>query len=138
MRTIIAGSRDLDIDYDEFFNIIKTIRKKTNLKFTSIFQGDSGNVDNFAKRLSWREEYYVGCKSFPADWDTHGKAAGPIRNQQMVDEADMLIVIWDGKSRGSKDVLTKARKKNLIIQEVIIENGNDRRSVIWNFQKEKE
>jgi hypothetical protein len=45
---------------------------------------------------------------FKADWDKHGKAAGPIRNQQMAQEADGLIAFWDGKSRGTKDMIQKA------------------------------
>lgn len=50
---------------------------------------------------------------FPADWNAHGKAAGPIRNQQMAQEADVLIAFWDGKSRGTKDMIEKATRAGL-------------------------
>ena len=48
-----------------------------------------------------------------ADWATHGRAAGPIRNTQMVDISEVLIAFWDGESRGTKDVITKAINSGL-------------------------
>jgi hypothetical protein len=51
---------------------------------------------------------------FPADWDKYGKAAGPIRNQQMLDEGhpDMVIAFHDDltNSKGTKDMVKRAKK----------------------------
>lgn len=38
----------------------------------------------------------------------HGRAAGPIRNQQMAERADALVAVWDGASRGTGDMLRRA------------------------------
>lgn len=54
-------------------------------------------------------------REYPADWDTHGKAAGYIRNEQMVLAADKVIAFWDGQSKGTKHTIDLALKhrKNL-------------------------
>lgn len=62
----------------------------------------------------------IPVKRFPADWDRHGRAAGPIRNCQMAQYADALIAIWDGKSRGTKNMIDEMNKcgKPVLIRRV--------------------
>lgn len=57
---------------------------------------------------------------FRADWDKHGKAAGPIRNQEMLDngKADALVAFWDGKSPGTKDMIRRAKRKGIKVKVV--------------------
>ena len=50
-----------------------------------VFVGDSQGVDKFVRE--WCEEYEVKYTVFNAQWNMHGKPAGPIRNQTMVDAA---------------------------------------------------
>lgn len=62
-------------------------------------------------------EYYAKCnkipvKQFPADWDQFGKAAGHIRNKQMAEYADALVAVWDGKSPGTKNMITTMQSLN--------------------------
>ena len=45
----------------------------------------------------------------PADWDRYGRAAGPIRNAELVADVDTLVAFFDGKSRGTSDVIAKAQ-----------------------------
>jgi hypothetical protein len=45
-----------------------------------------------------------------ADWEHHGRAAGFLRNQQIVDDADRVIAFWDGESKGTKDTIDKTLK----------------------------
>jgi hypothetical protein len=47
------------------------------------------------------------------DWESFGKAAGPIRNEEMADNAEALLAIWDGSSRGTISMIELARKKGL-------------------------
>lgn len=42
------------------------------------------------------------------DWETHGKAAGPIRNAAIVENCDWLVAFWDGHSRGTLNTLRRA------------------------------
>ena len=54
---------------------------------------------------------------FPAHWSEHGKAAGIIRNQEMVDfikDKDCkAIFFWDGASRGTGDCLNRAKRAGI-------------------------
>jgi hypothetical protein len=59
----------------------------------------------------------VPVREFPAQWDTHGKAAGHIRNQQMLDEGkpQMVVAVYpvEGITRGTQDMVTRAQKAKI-------------------------
>ncbi len=61
----------------------------------------------------------MSVDKFPAAWDKYGKAAGPIRNQQMIDEGrpDFVIAFHSnvGQSRGTMDMLCRANKAGLVV-----------------------
>lgn len=57
---------------------------------------------------------------FPANWEKFGKAAGPIRNLEMAKFADALLLIWDGKSRGSANMKKEMQQLKKPIYEVIL------------------
>jgi hypothetical protein len=54
----------------------------------------------------------VNVEVYPAPWEEHGKAAGPIRNQQMLVEGkpDMVVALYDGVSKGTADMIRRARE----------------------------
>jgi hypothetical protein len=105
MKVIIAGSRHMPFS---MFHLIDEAVKKSNFQVTEVVCGLARGADMFGGK--WAVNNSIPVKTFPADWDTHGKAAGPIRNQQMAEYADALIVfIWDG-SRGSKDMLMRMER----------------------------
>ena len=54
------------------------------------------------------------------DYETHGKKAPILRNTFIVDDSDMMIFFWDGKSRGTKDTIEKAKNKGIPIRIVKI------------------
>lgn len=45
-----------------------------------------------------------------ADWKKYGRSAGPKRNKLMAEDGDYIICFWDGKSRGTKSLLSYAEK----------------------------
>ena len=45
-------------------------------------------------------------------YDLYGRAAPLKRNEQMVDLADAVLVIWDGVSKGTKYTLDYAKRTN--------------------------
>lgn len=47
---------------------------------------------------------------FEPDWDEHGRSAGPIRNSEILEEADIVVMFWNGESAGSKDMIHKAQR----------------------------
>ena len=55
-------------------------------------------------------EHSIPVKLYPPDWNSHGLSAGPIRNKQMAEYCDFGICFWDGKSRGTKNMISNMKK----------------------------
>ena len=62
-------------------------------KITEVISGTAHGIDTLGEK--WAERHGIPVKRFPADWNAHGKSAGPIRNRQMAQYADALIVVID-------------------------------------------
>ncbi len=94
-------------------------------KFTLV-QGGATGVDTAAKEfieqclLSLRDTYddNLVVKTYPADWDKHGKAAGSIRNQLMLYETQPHIVLAFPGGRGTADMVKKAKRRGGKVIEV--------------------
>lgn len=111
MKTIIAGSRTIN----EMDALTAAIRC-SGFEITEVVSGGAGGVDLMGER--WAKAYGVPVVKFPADWNAHGKAAGPIRNKQMAEYAEALIAVWDGRSRGTKNMIDTARKLGLKVHAI--------------------
>lgn len=60
-------------------------------------------------------------QTFPADWEKHGLAAGPIRNRQMLDEKPDLVIAFHpdlSKSKGTADTVREAEKRGIAVEIV--------------------
>ncbi len=106
MKVIIAGGREIN-DYDLLLKAVLN----AGFDITAVVSGGARGADAMGERFA--EEAGLQLFKFPADWDKHGRAAGPIRNQVMGDFADALIALWDGQSRGTKHMIDYATKKGL-------------------------
>ena len=82
--------------------------------------GKARGADTFGETYAYNAS--IPVKEFPADWKGLGKGAGHIRNKQMGDYADALIAVWDGESRGTKNMIDYATKKGLKIHIHIIKD----------------
>ena len=110
MKLIIAGSRTIT----RMSAIGEAIRLSQFVPYliTTVVSGRCPEgVDVLGER--WAEQQGIPIEPFPADWKQYGRAAGPMRNQQMVDYADGLIAVWDGTSTGTGDVIRRAEKRQL-------------------------
>ena len=58
-------------------------------------------------------EHGLCVEQFPAKWGTYHKGAGPIRNKQMVQSANVVVAFWDGKSTGTKNIIDCAKAENI-------------------------
>lgn len=106
MRTIIAGSRGIT----NIEHIMRAIHD-SGFEIAEIISGGARGVDTLA--ICYAKLSNIPFRVFPADWDKHGKSAGVIRNVTMAHNADALIAIWDGTSRGTKhmiDAMTRLKK----------------------------
>lgn len=108
MRVIIAGSRGIT-DY----NLVKFAIKRSGFDITEVVSGTARGVDSLGEK--WAQEFGKSVKQFPAEWDTYGRGAGYIRNEEMARYADALIAIWDGTSKGTKHMIDEAVKKGLSV-----------------------
>ena len=101
MRIAIVGSRafsKLSLVADEI-DVLKE-RYGSTLELVS---GGALGVDKEVERVA--SMLRIQMIVIHADWDTHGRSAGPIRNGMIADYADRAIVFWDGRSRGTRNVI---------------------------------
>ncbi len=115
-RLLVCGSRD-DRDYHRVAGYMDD-ENATLVGLTVVIVGDCRGPDAFAAR--WAREHGVPVAEFAADWETHGRAAGPIRNQRMVDEArpTRALAFWDGSSRGTLDCISRCVKAGALVKIV--------------------
>ena len=118
MRLIIAGSRTLSVPPETIDSHVRLLESWGDT-VTTVLCGMAKGIDLCG--LAWAESHGILVERYPADWNTHGKAAGPIRNRQMAENADALLLIWDGKSRGSANMLKQAEEFGLALLEVKVE-----------------
>ena len=57
---------------------------------------------------NWAIDNAINVIEKPANWLKYGRKAGHIRNEEMAKISDALLLFWDGKSRGSRDMLKLA------------------------------
>ena len=86
---------------------------------TEIVSGGCRGADSFGE--DYARHYQLKLTIFPADWKTHGKAAGPIRNEEMAKYADICILLPGG--RGTDDMERRARREGCKI--IKYEEPND-------------
>lgn len=105
MKVIIAGSRTFK-DY----NLLYKTLEEDNLVIDEIVCGGANGADNLGALYAKMKNYPI--KYFIPNWDKYGKAAGMVRSHQMGDYADFLYAFWDGKSKGTKDMINYMQKIN--------------------------
>lgn len=106
-------------------------------KVDCVVCGEASGPDTLGKK--WAGTNGIPVESYPAKWNdltvkpcvvryrrdgtAYNAAAGNIRNKLMADNATHLLLIWDGKSNGSADMLKIAKKQNLKVMEYIVKGG---------------
>jgi len=102
LRVIVAGSRSI-----KDISLVRKAIKETPFDIGCIVSGMAPGVDNLAEQVAIELELNLVC--FPADWDNQPRAAGMIRNGEMEEYSDALISIWDGRSRGTQDMMARMK-----------------------------
>ena len=79
-----------------------------------VIQGGAAGADHLA--MEWAHSRGVPCETYQADWEKHGKAAGPLRNQRMLVEGKAHIVLAFPGGRGTGDMIRRARAAGIQIK----------------------
>lgn len=109
MKVGIVGGRD-------FNNLHYMIRKLDKIlddvkEPITIVSGGARGADSLAEEYAGISEFETLI--FPADWDQHGKAAGFIRNRDIIKNSDVLVAFWDGVSKGTNSSIELAKSKKI-------------------------
>ncbi len=97
----------------------KSLPSIQNLSDMHIIQGGCKGADLLAKNIA--EEWGCQISTFAIskeDWHEHGKAAGPVRNKQMLDENPHIVLCFHNnlqQSKGTKDMFNQGMKTNIPI-----------------------
>lgn len=109
MKTIIAGGREFRKPL-----YLEDCLQDIPWEITEVVSGGARGADCAGEQYGIDSQ--IPIKVFPADWDKQGKAAGYIRNTEMADYAEALVAFWDGKSKGTKNMIETAAKKGLYVK----------------------
>lgn len=119
MRVLCCGDRNWT-DAGLIEDAVALVARQAPGTGLVIIHGGARGADDLAGTLA--AAYGLECLIFPADWAKYGRAAGVIRNQQMLDEGkpDIVLAFHDDltRSRGTADMVRRARKAGIDVRVV--------------------
>jgi len=116
MRVIIAGTRTI-----KDHRIVEQAINEAGFAITMIVSGGARGVDRIGEM--WASRQGLQCRVFEALWNKYGKGAGFKRNEHMARFSDALIAVWDGKSKGTADMIERAKKHGLKVYVKLVGEG---------------
>lgn len=109
-RVIVCGGRDFNNRELCFESLDRYLKGHENIEIVS---GHARGADALAEEYA--KAHGLKLTIFKADWKQYGKSAGAIRNRQMLQyaskEAPLVIAFWDGKSKGTRNMIDQAIEK---------------------------
>lgn len=117
MKVLVSGSRECT-KWEFVQARLDDLTERNKIK--TIIHGGAAGVDNLAG--IWARRNNISEEIYKADWDAHGKKAGPIRNQKMLDEAkpNLVVAFPSRDSKGTVDMMERTEKAGipLIVHDV--------------------
>ena len=111
MNVLVAGSRSI-----KNFDISPYIPTETEL----IIAGGADGIDKIAEEYA--DKHRISKLILRPDYKKYKKAAPLKRNEKMVELADRVLIIWDGKSKGSRYTENYARSLGKPTELILTEN----------------
>jgi hypothetical protein len=114
VRVLVCGSRHFN-DYELLQRTLDEIR------ISVLIHGAARGADRMAGQYATSRG--IPVEEFPADWNTYGKAAGPIRNSQMLKEGKPVLVVAfrHSASRGTQNMIDQATKAGVPVRIIDLE-----------------
>lgn len=118
MKVLCCGDRE----WSDRLTILRRLKQLSGEIL--VIHGAARGADILAGECAKELGFWV--MEFPADWDKHGKSAGPIRNIQMLNEKPQLVIAFHpdlSKSRGTAHTVREAKKRG--IETEVIKGPDD-------------
>lgn len=112
-RVLVCGGRDY-ADAARLYGVLDELHRKQGIG--CVIEGNARGADRMAGY--WARKHRIDNLKFPADWATNGKAAGPIRNRQMLEEGRPDLVLAFPGGRGTADMVRQAKAAGVSVVEV--------------------
>lgn len=109
MKVAIIGSRNLKID---------SIGEYIPVECDEIVTGGARGIDTCA--MSYARENGISLTVLHPDYKRYGRGAPIVRNREIIAQADLVVAIWDGNSRGTKNVIDECRKTGVEARVILI------------------
>ena len=115
MRVLVTGGRDYQ-DSRRVYAVLDKLHAEAGID--RLIEGGANGADRLARE--WAENVGgVPVDTFEADWEHHGKFAGPMRNARMLAEGRPDLVIAFPGGRGTADMVRKARREGVKVVEIM-------------------
>ena len=108
MKALICGGRDWT-DYGFIEHTLDAIHELRH--FTSIIHGGALGADYLAG--IWGKDRKIPIVVFPANWSKYDTKAGPIRNQQMIDDGKPDLCVAFPGGRGTNDMIARCKQNKI-------------------------
>lgn len=117
MRVLVCGGRDY-ADRGVVAGALSPYRPSSVLDATEtiLILGGAPGADTLAEE--WADVWGVRKRVFLADWNKHGRAAGPLRNQRMLDEGKPNLVVAFPGGRGTADMCARAEAAGVPVRRI--------------------
>lgn len=109
MRVLACGGRD-------FFGRNLVYAVLDPMVIDVLIEGEAPGADTLARE--WATEQGIPVERYPADWNRHGKAAGPIRNRRMLVEGKPDLVVAFPGGRGTANMISQAEAAGVKVLKV--------------------
>jgi hypothetical protein len=114
MRFLVCGGRDF-ADPKRLDDALDEVRLAYENDDVVLIHGYAPGADYLAMKYAYR--YNWTAEGYRADWDKYGRAAGPIRNQRMLEEGKPDFIVAFPGGRGTADMVSRARKAGVEVRE---------------------
>lgn len=114
MRVLICGGRDFN-RHSFIYHTLDDITDEMG-RFSHVIVGGASGADYWGESWAFMEK--VPFTVFKANWKAHGRGAGPIRNQRMIDEGRPDLVVAFPGGRGTADMVRRAKASGIPVREI--------------------
>ena len=104
-RVAVIGSRTANPTARNYMKIVNFL---TECKATEVVTGGAKGADQLAENVA--EELGMKLTIYYPDYKRWKRSAPHMRNDEILQHCDEVLAIWDGVSRGTASVITKAQK----------------------------